>query len=121
LDLFDTTIVGLQKAMSGASLRQQLLANNIANANTPNYKRSDLDFHGILAQAFAGNPTPGSLSQVSFQPQIGSSAGSMQLDGNNVDIDTEMADLSTNTLDYQSLSAVLTTRMQILRTAIGNG
>jgi flagellar basal-body rod protein FlgB len=120
LDLYDTTLVGLQQAMSGASLRQQVLANNIANANTPNFKRSDVDFQGVLAQAFGNNPTPQSLSRVNFQPDIQSSGGSMQTDGNNVDIDTEMSDLSQNSLDYQSLSAVMTTRLQILRTAIGN-
>ena len=120
MDLFDTTLVGLQKAMSGASLREQVLANNIANANTPNFKRSDVDFHSVLAQAFANQPTPASLSQVSFQVQSDSNAGTMQIDGNNVDIDTEMADLSTNTLDYQSLAAVMTSRLLILRTAIGS-
>ena len=38
LELFDTTLVGLERAMSGSALRQQVIANNIANANTPNFK-----------------------------------------------------------------------------------
>jgi flagellar basal-body rod protein FlgB len=120
VDLYDNSLVGLQDAMSGAALRQQVLANNIANANTPNFKRSDVDFQGVLAQAFANNPTPQSLSQISFQPDIQSTGGSMQVDGNNVDIDTEMSDLSENTLDSQAMSSVMTTRLMILRTAIGN-
>jgi flagellar basal-body rod protein FlgB len=119
LDLFDTSLVGLQRAMSGATLREQVLASNIANANTPGFQRSDVDFHSVLAQAFAGSATPQSLAQIVFQPQSDASQGAMQLDGNNVDINTEMADLSENTLDYQSLAAVMTTRMSILRTAIG--
>ncbi len=44
----------------------------------------------------------------------------MQVDGNSVDIDTEMADLSENTLDYQALDSVMGTRMSILKTAIGS-
>ena len=119
MELFDTSMVGLQMAMYGANLRQEVLANNVANANTPGFKRSDVDFHAALEQAFAGSPTPQSLEQLSFQPTPDQSAGSEQVDGNNVDIDAEMADLSQNTLDYESMASVMSTRMQILKTAIG--
>jgi flagellar basal-body rod protein FlgB len=118
LDLFDTTVVGLQRAMSGANLREQVLANNIANADTPNFKRSDVDFHAALAQAFSGQATPAQIGAVTFQPQT-DGASVIQADGNNVDIDREMSSLSENSLDYQSLSSVLATRLAILKTAIG--
>jgi len=120
VDLFDTSIVGVEKAMQGALLRQQVLANNIANANTPGFQRSDVNFQSALAQAFSsGTPTPGQIQQMSFQPQTDAS-GAMQVDGNSVDINTEMADLSENTLDYQALESVMGTRMSILKTAIGS-
>ena len=121
MDLFDTSIVGVEKAMQGSLLRQQVLANNIANANTPGFQRSDVNFQSALAQAFssAGSPTPGQIQQLSFQPQTDSS-GAMQVDGNSVDINSEMADLSQNSLDYQALESVLGTRMSILKTAIGS-
>lgn len=121
MDLFDTSIVGVEKAMQGSLLRQQVLANNIANANTPGFQRSDVNFQSALAQAFssAGSPTPGQIQQVSFQPQTDSS-GAMQVDGNSVDINTEMADLSENSLDYQALESVMGARMSILKTAIGS-
>jgi flagellar basal-body rod protein FlgB len=121
VDLFDTSIVGVEKAMQGSLLRQQVLANNIANANTPGFQRSDVNFQSALAQAFssAGSPTPGQIQQLSFQPQTDSS-GAMQVDGNTVDINSEMADLSQNSLDYQALESVLGTRMSILKTAIGS-
>jgi flagellar basal-body rod protein FlgB len=120
VDLFDTSIVGIEKAMQGSLLRQQVLANNIANANTPGYQRSDVDFQSALAQAFSsGSPTTGQLDQISFSPQV-SSTGAMQVDGNTVDINTENADLSENTLDYQALESVMGTRMSILKTAIGS-
>ncbi len=45
----------------------------------------------------------------------------MQADGNNVDVDTEMSNLSANALDYQSLIAVASARLKMLQTAIGTG
>ena len=47
--LFDTTQFALEAAISGASTRQQALASNLANVNTPGYQRVDVDFHGSLA------------------------------------------------------------------------
>jgi flagellar basal-body rod protein FlgB len=119
VDLFDTSIVGIEKAMQGSLLRQQVLASNIANANTPGYQRSDVDFQSALAQAFSGSPTTSQLDQMTFSPQV-ASTGAMQVDGNTVDINTENADLSENTLDYQALESVMGTRMSILKTAIGS-
>ena len=96
-------------------------ANNIANANTPGFQRSDVNFQAALQQAFSTGAaaTPGQIQQVSFQPQTDSS-GAMRVDGNSVDINTEMADLSENTLDYQALESIMGTRMSILKTAIGS-
>jgi flagellar basal-body rod protein FlgB len=120
VDLFDPSIVGIEKAMQGSLLRQQVLANNIANANTPGYQRSDVDFQSALAQAFSsGTPSTSQLEQITFSPQVAAN-GAMQVDGNTVDINTENADLSENTLDYQALESVMGTRMSILKTAIGS-
>ena len=120
MDLFDPSIVGIEKAMQGSLLRQQVLANNIANANTPGFQRSDVDFQSALAQAFSsGTPSTGQLEQITFSPQTAAN-GAMQVDGNTVDINTENADLSENTLDYQALESVMGTRMSILKTAIGS-
>ena len=120
MDLFDPSIVGIEKAMQGSLLRQQVLASNIANANTPGYQRSDVDFQSALAQAFSsGTPSTSRLEQITFSPQT-VATGAMQVDGNTVDINTENADLSENTLDYQALESVMGTRMSILKTAIGS-
>jgi flagellar basal-body rod protein FlgB len=121
VELFDTTMVGLQRAMSGAQLRQQVLANNLANANTPGFKRSDVDFHDALAQAFdRGNVTTSDLNAIQFGVNT-DSGNSMQADGNDVDVDAEMSNLAQNSLDYQALTSVLTSRIKILQTAIGSG
>jgi flagellar basal-body rod protein FlgB len=120
VDLFDPTIVGLQKAMSGSMLRQQLLSDNLANANTPGFKRSDVDFESALAQAFgggAGGSSASSLSQLQFTPQQDTTS-TVRADGSNVDVDTEMSDLAQNSLAYNAFTSVLTARLKIISTAI---
>ena len=118
MGLFDTTQLGLEQALEGATLRQRALANNIANANTAGYKRTDVDFHSALAQAF-GSADPGkSLGQVTFSPQTDTST-STRADGNNVDMDAEMASLSENSLEYQALIAVSRARLTMLQIAMG--
>jgi len=118
--LFDTTQIALERALSGASQRQQLLANNLANADTPGFKRSDLDFHSTLAGALAAGDDGSQLESVTFTPETDTST-SLTADGNNVDVDSEMSNLSENALDYESLIAVANARMKMLSTAIGNG
>jgi flagellar basal-body rod protein FlgB len=113
----DATQQALQQALSGASLRQQVLANNIANANTPGYQRSDVNFHSQLAAALeSGN----GASNVSFSPQLDPN-GPTQANGNNVDVDSEMSDLSQNALDYESLVEVANARLKMVQIAIGSG
>jgi flagellar basal-body rod protein FlgB len=55
LSLIDTTQLALEAGMRGAWLRQTLLTNNIANANTPGYQREDVDFQATLRSALAGS------------------------------------------------------------------
>lgn len=120
MGLFDVTQIALERALSGAAQQQQILANNLANADTPGFKRSDLDFHSQLAGALEADRSGAQLESLSFTPQTDSTS-SMQLDGNNVDVDTEMSKLSANALDYQSLVAVASARLKMISTAIGMG
>ena len=118
MDLFDATIVGLQRAMSGTLQRQQVLANNLANANTPGFRRSDVDFHGALRAAFAAGADPERIRHLDFAV-TSDRTSVMRADGNNVDVDAEMAALGENTLDHQSLTSVLAARIRILENVIG--
>ena len=118
--LFDTTQLALERAISGASVRQQALAANIANADTPGYQRVDVDFHGALAAAMGqGANADGALSQLSFAPQVDRSAGAVRADGSTVDIDSESAKLAANALDQQAAVQVAQARIHILESAIG--
>lgn len=111
--LFDTTQIALQRAMAGTSLRGQALAQNMANANTPGYKRVDVDFHASLAKALE----QGDLSAVrpTFQRDT---AAAVRADGNSVDVDLEVASLQENSLENQALTAIARARIQMLKTAI---
>jgi flagellar basal-body rod protein FlgB len=118
MGLFDITDLVLQRGLEGASLRQQVLANNLANANTAGFKRSDVDFHAALASALDGDTTESALDDVSFQPQTDTTS-TMRADGNNVDFDEENAGLTQNAVEYEALLSVAHARMQMLRTAMG--
>ena len=116
MQLFDNTELGLQRAIEGAGLRQQVLAQNIANANTPGYRRKDVDFHAALRTAMGeGEPA---LQNASFSVQTDRSV--TRADGNGVDIDTESANLAENGLEYQALVQVARGRLDILDSAIGH-
>ena len=116
MDLFDTTQLGLERALSGAARRQSAIAANLANVNTPGYRRQDVDFHSELQHAFAAGRDAVDAVRPSMQADP---AAPMRADGNSVDVDTEAAAQAKNGLEYEALSAVLKARSDILQTAMG--
>jgi flagellar basal-body rod protein FlgB len=114
MSLIDTTQMALESAMRGAWARQTLLTNNIANANTPGYRREDLNFHTALRAALDDGQSP---AAVSFQPEVSSQV--VGPEGNGVDIDQESSLLSENGLEYEALVQVAGARDEILRSAMG--
>jgi flagellar basal-body rod protein FlgB len=116
VDLFDVTQKTLERALLGASLRERTLANNVANANTPGFKRSDLDFHAELRRAVDGGSASVESAEFAAERDLASAA---RADGNNVDVDLELAGLSETSLTYQALVSVASARTRMLRTAIG--
>jgi flagellar basal-body rod protein FlgB len=117
MSLFDVTQLGLERAIQGSAMRQDALAGNIANANTPGYRRKDVDFHSALAEAMGSGTNP---DQVQFSVSEDPSAP-MQADGNSVDMDTESAKLAENGLEYESLVSVAKGRIDIIEAALGRG
>lgn len=105
-----------QTALSLRAARQELLASNIANADTPNYKAKDIDFASALQGAMAGRS--GGLSMATTSPRHleGGAAGGALLagqvkyrnviqpsaDGNTVDMDVERAQFADNALRYEA-------------------
>jgi flagellar basal-body rod protein FlgB len=116
MSLLDSTQLALESAMSGSMLRQSLLSNNLANANTPGYKPQDVNFQGTLNSAMeSGQP----LDQVTFQPYT--SAQTVSADGNGVVAEQQSAYLAENGLLYETLTQVAAQREAILQTAMGIG
>lgn len=101
----------LEKAADASWLRNECIANNIANVDTPNYKRQDVDFESVLARELGNNCLVDMDTRVSrlktSRLNVGAytdAAGfSYRLDGNNVDIETENVYLAQNQLKYQGL------------------
>jgi flagellar basal-body rod protein FlgB len=116
MDLFDTTQIGLERALSGASLRQQAIAQNLANVNTPGYRRQDVDFASALHAAW--DEGSHEVETVDATVRTDQSAV-MRADGSSVDIDTEAAAQAKNGLQYEAVAAVIKSRTAIMRSAIG--
>jgi flagellar basal-body rod protein FlgB len=116
MSLIDPTQAALEAAMQGSMLRQTLLTDNLANADTPGYQRQDVNFQGTLANAMASGQSP---SSVSFTPYTQNQV--LSADGNGVNAEQEQAYLSENGLLYENLTAIASTREQILKTAMGLG
>jgi len=135
--MFDTIVSSpcqkvMEKALGAAALRNQVISNNIANVNTPGFKHNDVQFEGVLAQAL-DNRSKLSLSATNnrhiagtagteIAPTITTSAEtSMRVDGNNVDIDTEMANIAKNTIYYNAVAHQLGRYFTNLKSVIREG
>jgi flagellar basal-body rod protein FlgB len=114
MSLVDSTQQVLEAAMRGSWLRESALTNNIANADTPNYQRQEVNFESTLQSAMTGGE---SVEGVEFQKEtVPTEAGP---NGEAVSVDEESSKLAENGLDYQALTDVLNTRNSIVRSAIG--
>jgi flagellar basal-body rod protein FlgB len=121
----------LERAMTAASLRQRTIAHNIANVNTPGFKRREVAFAGKLHRALGLDPqlplqrsSPRHLPAASadLTPEVyRDDTTSMRTDGNNVDIDREMVDLVQNTINFNLAAQQLNTRLAMLRYVINEG
>jgi len=118
VNLFDTTQLGLQRAISGAGMRQATIAGNIANANTPGYERKDVDFHTALRSALDATSPAAAVQGTTFEATT-ARTGAMRADGNGVDIDVENATMAANALEYETLVSVARGRTDVLRSAMG--
>jgi flagellar basal-body rod protein FlgB len=106
----------LSKLLDVASLRHRVIANNVANVNTPGYHRMDVDFEDTFVQALSGGREAAALKT---QPRLVQATGDAErADGNNVDVDTEMGRLEKNTLLYKVYAQVLAGNLASMRAAI---
>ena len=131
IDRLDSEFGFTQKAMTLRGHRQELLASNIANADTPHYKARDIDFKSALENAVAGrsdgdlglartsarhlagadaNPFAGALK---YRTEFQSAA-----DGNTVNMDVERSAFAENSLQFEALLKFMGEKFKTLQTAI---
>lgn len=107
----------VEKAIDAASLRQQVIAHNLANATTPGFKRSRVDFEAQLAQAMAAGTGPDAVTPTVVQEvdSIG------KPDGNNVDAEAESVKMAINQIWHSALSRQISDHFARLRMVITDG
>ena len=116
----------LDKAADASWKRQELISNNVANQDTPGYKRQDVDFEGQLQQALKNSKYKSIDSKVSDLKinrlearQFTDYANySYRLDGNNVDPEQEQVKLAANQMKYEGLMNSLTQEFKNLSIVI---
>ena len=121
----------MQRGMGAANLRQEVISHNIANVNTPNFKKSDVIFEDLLAKELDLDAT-GRLKVVrthdrhmpiAFRGRAAAKveldpSSSMRYDKNNVDIDVEMASLAKNSLYFNALARQVGAEFSRMRTVV---
>jgi len=129
----DRTIAVLQKSLDLRAQNQQVIAGNIANAETPGYSARTLKFEDNLRKAISNPEMAGRKTNAKHFP-IGSSGistvqGSITKDqnnsqfgdGNSVSIDDEMFNLAENQLLYEAGSQILKKKFSMLKFAVSDG
>lgn len=117
----------MQRAMDGAWARHEILASNVANAETPGYKRLEYDFLGQLQRELDKTASPAVTNarhlttSTRTRTFLEQDLSSITADGNSVDIDKEMGEVSSNAIYYDHVSAHLNSYLGLLRKAITEG
>jgi flagellar basal-body rod protein FlgB len=114
----------LDKAADASWKRNEIISNNVANVNTPGYKRKDVQFESYLTSELMGDNSldkrveSTDLDMLDATIYTDHSNLSYRLDGNNVDIDTEAANLAENQIRYYALLDSMSQEFSRLRTVL---
>ena len=114
--MFDDTTVLLNKLMDVSTRRQTVIANNMANADTPGFVRREYEFQDKMAELIKS----GNLQGINdFHGEVVEDKTSpARVDGNSVQLTSEMSDMAENGLMHQLLGRAYSTRINILRGAM---
>jgi flagellar basal-body rod protein FlgB len=125
--VIDGALRAAMTALDGLSMRQQVIGKNIANIDTPGYQAQSVSFESVLQNAMTAKKklalsltseehlTP-KATNTSFFSVSNRSGGSQRADGNNVDIDVELTDLSEAGITYQAVAQAVTKKLALLKT-----
>lgn len=146
MKIFDPTLGQLERSLDVRLLRQNLLAGNLANADTPNFRPKDVDFTAAMAAVSArpevsaptqlaltapnhmetgvaigsASPQDGSLSPKDL-PVVDIKSGNASLDGNTVDLDRTMVAMAENALQYGAAARAAGRKLAILKYVASDG
>lgn len=127
LDRLDAHFAAPLRALNMRTMRSEVLATNIANADTPHFKARDLDFSQALRKAdsggfamartaerhLTGHSTPALMSALQYRIPVQAS-----IDGNTVEVDNELAQFSNNAIYMQADLNFLNGRIRSMQTAL---
>ena len=126
----------LPRAMVAANIRQEVIAHNIANVNTPNYKKSNLVFESLLSKELYGEDTKGKLQMarthdnhlppanvpfIAMPTVVLDHETLMRVDHNNVDVDIEMANMAKNQIYFNALATQMRNYVDKVKNVITSG
>jgi flagellar basal-body rod protein FlgB len=127
--LVDDALSASKIALDGLSQRQQVISRNLANVDTPGYKAQNIDFETALHSAMQGQKglaltttSPSHLASTTDKVGFTLSdrpGGSVRADGNDVDIDVELTDMSEAGIEYQAVTEAVSKKLSLLK-AIAN-
>jgi flagellar basal-body rod protein FlgB len=130
IDKISNKTLMLEKALDAAWMRNEAISNNIANVNTPGFKKSYVRFEEYLQDANEKFQISGIKKDERFLPigkdriisanpeMVQENSTSMRRDENNVDIDVEMAELAKNTIKYNALISQMSKEFSKIKYAI---
>ncbi len=124
----------LEKSLNAAWARNDVISQNLANVDTPEYKRKDIAFEEFLNDSMGKTSLEGNLTDKrhipinsgnveKIEPALveDNSDSSMRIDGNNVDIDSEMANLAKNQIKYNALIQMINGSYSKIKSVISEG
>lgn len=124
----------LEKTLDAALLRNEAISQNISNVDTPNYKRKTVAFEEHLRDALGKDGIRGiktddrhisigarNFDDIEINVGEDKSNSNMRLDGNNVDIDSEMVQLAKNSIKYDTLIQRISSDFRRIKSVINEG
>ena len=108
----------LGRGLDAAWTKNEVISGNIANVDTPGYKRRVVEFGNLLEEATTNLKSDKANSTPGVKITIDNSTDSLRTDGNNVNIDTEMVELAKNSIYYNLLSQKVSGEIQKIESAI---
>lgn len=123
-----------EKTLDATLLRNEAISQNIANVDTPGYKRKTVAFEEYLSDAVGKSSLRGlrprpehipvgkrNVQDIDIKVSEDGSSLSMRLDGNNVDIESEMAQMAKNTIKYNLIAQKITGSFNKVKSVINEG